>query len=199
VEDSGFDPEALRRALLRSSGGTSTSEGKRAAVATILRPSADAGFEVLLIRRSASPSDPWSGQMAFPGGRMDAGDPDLRATAVRETLEEVGLDLDTHGDLLGRLDDLPAIAHGRRTGLTIRPFVFLVGDVPELRPNPEVAAVIWAPVAPLRRGDLATTRPFTMNTGAVVDLPGFLVGDDIVWGLTYRMLIDLFGVLATLR
>ena len=62
--------------------------------------------------------------MAFPGGREDPGDVDLLSTAVRETLEELALDLNYHARLIGRLDDLPAVARGRRTGMSIAPFVF---------------------------------------------------------------------------
>ena len=76
---------------------------KRAAVSVILREQ-----EVLLMRRATSTRDPWSGHMSFPGGRHEPHDTDLSATAQRETLEEVGLDLTTHGTPLGRLDDIEA-------------------------------------------------------------------------------------------
>ncbi|MEP6687797.1 MAG: NUDIX domain-containing protein, partial [Gemmatimonadales bacterium] len=85
----------------------------------VLVPSPDA---VLLIRRADRAGDPWSGHMALPGGRREETDPDLVATAVRETFEEVGLSL-APADLLGSLDDvvprtpvLPPIA--------VRPYVF---------------------------------------------------------------------------
>jgi 8-oxo-dGTP pyrophosphatase MutT (NUDIX family) len=58
-----------------------------AAVAILLVPDPDS---MLLIRRAERGDDPWSGQMGLPGGRRHATDPDLRHTAVRETLEEVG-------------------------------------------------------------------------------------------------------------
>src|SRR4051812_3842337 len=57
---------------------------RRAAVAAILRDAAE-GPEILFIRRAEHPQDPWSGHMAFPGGREEPGDADLLETAIRET------------------------------------------------------------------------------------------------------------------
>ncbi|MCA9639821.1 MAG: NUDIX domain-containing protein, partial [Myxococcales bacterium] len=85
-------------AALRSSAATGDG-GRFAAVAAVLRPT-DADTEVLLIRRAEHEGDPWSGHMAFPGGRHDPTDPDLLTTARRETLEEVGLDLSRRARLL---------------------------------------------------------------------------------------------------
>ncbi len=157
-----------------------------AAVAAILREGAD-GAEVLLIKRADREGDPWSGQMAFPGGRRDASDRDLLATAVRETLEEVGLDLDARGRLLGPLPDTPT----HKTGLVVRPYVFTVDGDPELSYSPEVARTVWAPLGPFARGERKTTYS-VMHEGAKWTLPGYLVGDEVVWGLTYRFLQSLF-------
>ncbi len=159
-------------------------------MAIVLRDQRD-GAEVLLIRRAESEGDPWSGHMAFPGGRHDPDDRDLLHTATRETLEEVGLDLTREGRLLGRLDDLPAIARGRRAGITIAPFVFAVSGDPALRPNYEVEETLWAPLASLASGDRATTVRYDME-GTELSLPGWDVGGRVVWGLTYRMLRALF-------
>ena len=107
------DPRNPADRLWLAPGGAAelANEIKRAAVATILREGLE-GPEVLLIRRAENPRDPWSGHMAFPGGREAPEDRDLLATAVRETHEEVGLDLQRSAHLLGRLDALPAVARG---------------------------------------------------------------------------------------
>jgi 8-oxo-dGTP pyrophosphatase MutT (NUDIX family) len=168
--------------------------GKRAAVATILRDGGE-GPEVLLIRRAEHPQDPWSGHMAFPGGRESAADENLLATALRETQEEVALDLARSARLLGRLDSLPAVARGRRTGLTISPYVFeLTSADPLLKPNYEVAEFLWAPLEPLLRGTWATTIPYEIE-GQRLLLPAHSVQGRLVWGLTYRMLESLFSLL----
>ena len=167
---------------------------RRAAVAIVIRQSTD-GREVLLIRRAEHPGDAWSGHMAFPGGREDPADESLLATAIRETFEEVALDLAQSGRLLGELAPLPAVARGRPVGMTIVPFVFeLVADAP-LTYSHEVAEAVWVPLDPLLRGQLRTTLTVDRGGGELVDLPAHDVDGRLVWGLTYRMLDSLFELL----
>jgi 8-oxo-dGTP pyrophosphatase MutT (NUDIX family) len=167
----------------------------RSAVALILRDE-EQRTEVLLIRRAERAGDPWSGHMGFPGGRMEPEDPDVLATAVRETREEVGVDLSAEARLIGRLDDLPAIARGRTTGLVISPFVFRLARRPTFQPNVEVAEITWADLAPMASGACATTIPYVYE-GRDIELPAFDVEGRIVWGLTHRMLEGLFAILGS--
>ena len=118
----------------------------RAAVAAVLRPG-EKGAEILFIHRSEDPRDPWSGHMAFPGGRVDPGDADPLAAAARETREEVGIDLHSIAEQIGRLSDVAAIGRGRPLNMVIIPFVFAADSVPPLTPNHEVAAVVWVPAS----------------------------------------------------
>ncbi|HEU4405287.1 MAG TPA: CoA pyrophosphatase [Polyangiaceae bacterium] len=170
--------------------------GRHAAVAAVLRePAPGEGVELLLIKRAEHPDDPWSGHMALPGGRHDEGDGSLLATAVRETYEEVGIDLAAQGALLGRLESVEAVAKGRRVGLTITPFVFaLRGEAPLRFDEREVAEAFWSPLAPLALGEAAGTYPYR-HEGVVYDLPCLHVGERVVWGLTYRMLQLFFEAL----
>ena len=80
--------EDVRRALDRPPVVLEPARGF-AAVAAVL----DRNLDLLLIRRAVHERDPWSGNMAFPGGRVEPEDDGPLAAALRETLEEVGLPL----------------------------------------------------------------------------------------------------------
>lgn len=163
-------------------------------MALILRPRAT-GAEALYILRAEHPADPWSGHMGLPGGRIEPEDGGPFEAAIRETVEEVGLDLRRHGRLLGQLDDVQAFGGGRRLELVIRPFVFeLVADVP-LRPNDaEVQEVHWIPFAELLAPEHRSTIPWE-HAGTRLELPCYRVRERVIWGLTYRMLQLFFEAL----
>lgn len=156
---------------------------RRAAVAAILREGGARGPEALLIKRVDREGDPWSGQMAFPGGRHEPDDVDLLATAIRESREEVGLHLPDHAELIGRLDDLRT-----HTGdMLVRPYVFLLHGPVVLSPNVEVAEIHWGELGPMLRGERDTH--FEWQGGPTkLRFPGYDVSGRVVWGLTHRML-----------
>ena len=157
----------------------------QAAVALVVRGRSEPAF--LLVRRSRSPRDPWSGQMALPGGRRDPGDDDLRATAVRETHEEVGIDLDHSGALLGRLSDLRPTSRAIPR-LVIAPFVFrLARDVDARVASTEIAAVYWVPVAALTAPGARSEVMIDTPAGRR-GFPCYWVEGHPVWGLTHRIL-----------
>jgi len=133
--------------------------------------------------------------MAFPGGREDAEDENLLATAIRETFEELALDLRQAGRLLGQLAPLPATVRGRPVGMTIVPFVFELTAEAELSYSDEVAEAVWVPLDPLLHGRRRTTFAVDRGGGERVQLPAHDVDGRIVWGLTYRMLDSLFTLL----
>ncbi|MCC6750702.1 MAG: CoA pyrophosphatase [Deltaproteobacteria bacterium] len=166
---------------------------KRAAVAVILRQGARSP-EVLVIHRAEHPDDPWSGHLALPGGRVDATDEDPLAAARRETLEEVAIDLAADAQLLGRLDDLPAIAQGRAVPLVISPFVFSLEREVTPALSHEVQRIHWVELAWLRDPAAATQVRYP-HKGQELVLPGWRVEDQVLWGLTYRMLVGLLALL----
>jgi 8-oxo-dGTP pyrophosphatase MutT (NUDIX family) len=144
--------------------------------------------ELLFIRRSEWKGDPWSGHVSFPGGRVDATDPGPLEAAVRETREEVGLDLGADM-LVGPLDDLAAV--GGRPGLVVRPYVFVwPGPLPALVPNEEVAETLIVPVGRLLEGTGRSTMTW-QREGVTATLPCVTLGEHRLWGLTLRMVDDL--------
>lgn len=158
---------------------------REAAVTVLVRPRES--LEVMLIRRAELHGDPWSGHVAFPGGRRDAGDPDLYVTACREAEEEVGVPLHRVGTLIGALDEL-APATPRLPPIIIAPFVVAVPPDTTAAPDPrEVQTAIWAPLEALR--DTAAASEITVQHGELRHtFPSLVFGDYEVWGLTYRIL-----------
>lgn len=160
---------------------------KEAAVALVLRPRGDDDGELLLIRRAVRAGDPWSGQIGLPGGRYDPSDDSLETTAIRETMEEVGLDLRVHGRRIGMLDELrprtPVLPP-----IIVRPFVYLVTpDLPPLVFSEEVAEARWVALGALfvpeaRVETSVTVRELRMRVQAYVH------EDFTVWGMTERIL-----------
>ena len=153
-----------------------------AAVAIILRESRDNIIELLFIKRAARDDDPWSGQIAFPGGRFDHGDESLEDTVVRETREEVGLELHRDGTVIGALDEVrPRIQI--LPPVIVRPFVATVAHDAAPRVSDEVAECFWAPLDEIL--DPANTRETEITVrGTQMRRPAIHYGAYSIWGMT---------------
>lgn len=162
---------------------------QRAAVALVLRETAR-GLELLFIRRAEDPRDPWSGHTAFPGGRSEPEDADIVATATRETLEELGLDLGRDAERLGALDEVQAISRMRRLDLAISPFVFRLRRPARLEPSAEVRSVHWLPLEDLVSERHRSTMSHE-HQGESFQLPCLRIEGLVIWGLTFRMFVEL--------
>ena len=168
---------------------------RHAAVAMILRAGRGGDVpEVLFIERARHADDPWSGHMAFPGGRVEAHDPHVRAAAERETREEVGLDL-ARAHHVGRLDDLPGRGAAKEHGLVISGHVYVwEGDAPIEVETREVQQAFWFPLA--KPPEPERHVPHTYSCAAM-QFPRTLFcrpGRHVVWGLTYRFIETFFGI-----
>ncbi|MDE0898324.1 MAG: CoA pyrophosphatase [Longimicrobiales bacterium] len=163
-----------------------------AAVAMVVRGEPQLDF--LLIKRATSERDPWSGQMALPGGRWERTDSGLLHTARRETMEETGVNLEIHGSPLGRLEDVTP-SSTRLPPMRIAPFVFGVpaGTEAEVA-SPEVQSVHWIPLDVLRAPETSTDVRIQLP-GLDKRFPSYHVIGEHVWGLTHRILtgfLDLY-------
>jgi len=170
---------------------------RRAAVALVLRQGEN-GVEVLFIQRAVAKKDPWSGQIAFPGGGWEPSDRDLIDTAVRETDEETAVEIDREQLAIHLLDQQGSNRAGA-IELLIRCFVFHVKADVSLRPNYEVAEVFWTPLTQLmdKKNHLTFQPEVTRIPAAGIDLGSGRLGQPrILWGLTYRFIqhfIDVVG------
>jgi 8-oxo-dGTP pyrophosphatase MutT (NUDIX family) len=180
--------EDIRQRLAGRTPRLLTDDSKtQAAVALVLHQGSDA-LRLLFIERSKREGDPWSGHIAFPGGKVEACDRDPRSAAERETLEEIGLDLGG-ATYLGRFDDL--------TGLTlpvlVSGFVFAVEKPGALVLNDEVREAFWRTLEEL--ADAERWIEHRVHYGgadhvhAAIDVLG--PGRPLLWGLTYRFVVQL--------
>lgn len=168
---------------------------RQAAVAVIVRDRFDGtGSDILFIKRATVAGDPWSGQMAFPGGHRDRADDNLRSVAMRETLEETGLVL-KDSECLGELSHRHPWTRGPDSEMIVAPFVFGINECPRFQPNHEVAKLVWGSVPDMYDGSFHDTEERIIN-GVPVTFNGYRLQDrHFVWGLTYRTLQTLFRVL----
>lgn len=181
--------EYVRRAVLGYPHTMDDGPGATpAAVALILSETAGEA-EALFIRRAVRAGDPWSGHVGLPGGMRDGADPNLLVTAARETREEIGVDLRTVlclaqlSDVRTRTPRLPPVY--------VRPFVWALDERPTLALSGEVEATFWVPLVKL----------LTPGARRDLDMPGldrpvraYVIGAEVIWGLTERILTPFLEV-----
>ncbi len=167
---------------------TSEEQDADAAVALLLKPT-DRDLQVLIVKRIESPTDPWSGQMALPGGKRDSKDRNLKQTVTRETLEETNINLLGHCRFLGLMETLRSTL---KPEMKILPFVVLLEAEPPIRLNEELKDFAWIPLEELVKH--RSTVEFSYG-----EFPAYLVGNSVIWGLTYRILERFIHILECLH
>ena len=166
------------------------SRGGHAAVAAVIRM-VNGELQLLFIKRAEVAHDPWSGHVAFPGGRREPQDGSLLDTAVRETCEELSLDL-ARGEVIGRLDD---ISPRTRTlpAIVVRPYVAVTTPDVTLVPSREVAATFWVPISKLRDPSAQDEHHVIVN-GVKSSFAAYRFEQHYVWGLTERIVRQLLSL-----
>jgi 8-oxo-dGTP pyrophosphatase MutT (NUDIX family) len=165
---------------------------KRAAVALVIGKG-DKGYQLLFIERASHPKDPWSGNIGFPGGKVEEVDEDCRHTAERETMEELGLDL-RNAYFLGRLSDV----HGAHLPVIVSCFVYGFDEIRNgFQLSSEVKEAFWLPleelIDPQRRGAHDVNFAGDWFQSPCINLPGS--DRPALWGLTYRLVMELLQIL----
>jgi 8-oxo-dGTP pyrophosphatase MutT (NUDIX family) len=144
--------------------------------------------EVVLTLR-ASGLTTHGGEVAFPGGRRDPDDADLIQTALREAEEEIGLPPGLV-EVIGPLGTLVS-----RHGISVTPYVGVVPDFVEYKPNDaEIAAVFAVPLAFFRDDPRETTHRIDY-LGRSWYVPSYRYDDFKIWGLTAIMLVELVNLM----
>ena len=166
-----------------------------ASVALVLRE-VGADLEALFIRRAEHDADPWSGHLAFPGGRLDAEDADARSAAERETVEELGVDLTDSSTTrcLGRLSDVL----GHAESIRVSAYVYGISGNPSLRPNHEVRDAFWTPLHHCTDPGRQSVREFSY-LDVSMPLPTIRLLEDanapVLWGITYKFMDDFMSTI----
>jgi 8-oxo-dGTP pyrophosphatase MutT (NUDIX family) len=165
------------------------SEGRCAAVACVLDDDPN-GPRVLLMKRVERVGDPWSGHISLPGGGYQADDgEDLLATAIRETREELGIELEG-ARMLGNLPPLHPLTSGPK-GIEVTPFVFHTTHALEPVCGPEALAAFWLPLDLAASGALDSQFEYAPTS---MKFPAWTYEGHVIWGLTWRILGDLIAV-----
>ncbi|MEO8702966.1 MAG: CoA pyrophosphatase [Kofleriaceae bacterium] len=157
---------------------------RRAAVAVVVHEASEP--RVLLMKRAERVGDPWSGHISLPGGGYQQNDPDLLATAIRETHEELGIELSPEA-LLGNLAPLGPRSAGP-TPIEVTPFVFRTTDEPTPVCGPEALSAFWLSLSLARSGALDSTYTYPSST---MQFPSWVYEGHVIWGMTRRILDDL--------
>lgn len=176
-------PEAARQPLGPSEAS------RRAAVAVVLHEAP--APRVLLMKRAERDGDPWSGHISLPGGRFEPFDDSLLATAIRESREELAIDLSSMR-LLGAMPVMHPFTSGP-SGIEVTPFVFATDAIVTTQCGPEALSSFWLPLDQAEAGVLDGTYTYP---GTTRQFPSWSFEGHVIWGLTWRILGD---VLATSR
>jgi 8-oxo-dGTP pyrophosphatase MutT (NUDIX family) len=160
----------------------------KAAVVVLLKVDKE-DFEVLLVKRAETPTDVWSGQIAFPGGKCDVKDIDIKATVIRETLEETGINLLLDCRFLGTLGSLRSV---EKPEMEILPFVVLQKNEQTIKLNEELAKYFWVSLKDLDKHK----RTVKLSQG---EFPAYITNENFIWGLTYNILQNLLALLTKIK
>lgn len=160
---------------------------KQSGVLILLFPS-NGQLHTCLIKRPASMKH-HPGQIGFPGGKTEPFDKTPQDTAIRETQEEVGIEEENY-QVIGKLSEL----YIQVSNFIIHPYVAYANERPTLSVNQsEVESVLFFPVEQFIQKENISTKTVQTNIG-LLTVPGFLFGEEFIWGATAMLLSELFEI-----
>ena len=169
--------------LTQHLGEVSDEQDANAAVALLIKGVTNPC--ILFVKRIQNPTDPWSGQIALPGGKRDRKDKNLKDTAIRETLEETDINLDQ----CRFLGVMSAQNSTPRPDIKVLPFVIFLQHEPAVRLSErELERYLWIPIEKLAKSKASVTFSFGES-------PAYVIDDTVIWGLTYRIIEELMQIL----
>lgn len=177
--------EKMKHSLRRPELITPPKEEAWAAVAIILRLIVD--VEVLFIKRKKNYEDPWSGQIALPGGRFKEIDGNTLRSVIREVDEEVGLKLSANA-IVGMLD---VISPSNMPELNVVPYVAVLEKEDELKLGEEISYAFWAPVSELQKSSVKVN----IKSGRPKTVKAYRYGGETIWGMTAKLIEKLITIL----
>lgn len=163
---------------------------RRAATLTLLYPE-NGNLKIALMKRVTNPKDRHSGQVSFPGGKVEKADRDLAHTALREAEEELGVP-QTTVSILGKMTDLYIPV----SNFLVHPFIGFTPNKPSFQlQHSEVQQIVEAPLAILlNKANRKTTNLTLPNNVTLKEVPYFDVNGNIVWGATAMMLSEFTAI-----
>jgi 8-oxo-dGTP pyrophosphatase MutT (NUDIX family) len=168
-----------------------------AAVTLFLRPDGSGdSAEVLFIKRAQRLGDPWSGHLALPGGRAEAGDATFLDAAIREAVEEVEIDVRDGGRPIGWLPPFKPLS-ARIPSITVMPLVALApeGAIPHPQPE-EVETAFWMSLDALRDGGTSGHVRREIE-GTAREFPAYPSPHGPIWGITERIVSGFIALIST--
>ncbi len=135
--------------------------------------------KVLMIEKSKK-LNIHAGEIAFPGGKWMEDDNDLLETALRETGEEIGLNV-SRKNVFGQFENVVTL----NSGFTISSFLSILDDVPQLKISSEVKSILHVPLIPLLETLSDDQDP---NHKSIQEMYKFTYKDEVIWGASARIL-----------
>jgi 8-oxo-dGTP pyrophosphatase MutT (NUDIX family) len=158
-------------------------QGANAAVALLIKGVTNPS--ILFVKRIQNPTDPWSGQIALPGGKRDGKDKNLKDTVIRETLEETGINLE-QCCFLGVMNVEKSTP---RPEIKVLPFIIFLEHEPAITLSErELEKYVWIPIEKLAKSKTTITFSFGES-------PAYVINDTVIWGLTQRIIEELIQIL----